>query len=147
MFFLEDANYSLENLKYIAHTVNLVPIKGIVDVLRYNPYALFQIAGNVIMLTPLAFAMLYFKWAKSVKQAILYSFFCTMGIELVQFLQSILGSVFGIGLGRSSDIDDVILNTIGAIVGVGCYFLWRKIEKLFVQTRKIYCICLIFLFC
>ncbi len=136
MFFLDNAHYSLENLKYIVHSVNLIPIKGIIDVLRYNPSALFQITGNVIMLTPFAFAMLYFKWAKSIKQAIWYSFLCTIGIELVQFLQSILGSVFDLGIGRSSDIDDVILNTIGATVGVGCYLLWRKIEKLFSQTRK-----------
>jgi glycopeptide antibiotics resistance protein len=33
-------------------------------------------------------------------------------------------------MGRSSDIDDVILNTIGAVVGVGCYFLWVKIKKI-----------------
>lgn len=136
MFFFGNAHYSLENLKYIAHSVNLVPIKGIIDVLRYNPSALFQITGNAIMLTPFAFAMLYFKWAKSNKLAIWYSFLCAIGIELVQFLQSILASVFDIGRGRSSDIDDVILNTIGAVVGVSCYFLWVKIEKLFSQIRK-----------
>jgi len=129
MFFLENAHYSLENIKYIVHSVNLVPIKGLIDVLHYNPSALFQINGNVIMLTPFAFAMLYFKWAKSIKQAIWYSFLFTIGIELVQLLQSILGSVFEIGIGRSSDIDDVTLNTIGATIGVGCYLLWRKIKK------------------
>jgi glycopeptide antibiotics resistance protein len=136
MFFLEIAHYSLENLKYIVRSVNLVPIKGILDVIHYNPSALFQITGNIIMLTPFTFAMLYFRWAKSIKQAIWYSLFCTIGIELVQFFQSILSSLFGLGMGRSSDIDDVILNTIGAIIGVGCYFLWGKIEKLFNQTRK-----------
>jgi glycopeptide antibiotics resistance protein len=136
MLFFGNAHYSLENLKYIGHSVNLVPIKGITDVLRYNPSALFQITGNAIMLTPFAFAMLYFKWAKSNKQAIWYSFLCTIGIELLQFLQSILASVFDIGRGRSSDVDDVILNTIGAVIGVGCYFLWVKTEKWFSQMRN-----------
>lgn len=88
------------------------------------------------MLTPFAFAMLYFNWVKSNNQAIGYSFFCTIGIEIVQFLQTILGSVFNIGMGRSSDIDDVILNTIGAVVGVCCYFLWIKINKLASQKMK-----------
>ena len=136
MFFLGTAHYSIENLKYIVHSVNLVPIKGIIDVLRYNPSSQFQIYGNIIMLTPLAFAILYFKWAESIKQTIWYSFLCTVGIELVQFLQSIFGLMFEIGIGRSFDIDDVILNTIGAMIGVGCYLLWRRIEKLFSQTRK-----------
>lgn len=135
MFFLENAHYSLKSLRYIVNSVNIIPIKGIIDVLRYNPSASFQIFGNLIMLTPFAFAMLYFKWAKSIKQAIWYSFLCTFGIELVQLLQRILGLVFDIGIGRSFDIDDVILNTIGATIGVGCYLLWRKIEELFLRTR------------
>jgi glycopeptide antibiotics resistance protein len=88
--------------------VNLIPIKGIIEVLHNNPSPLFQIVGNAFMLTP--FALLYFEWAKSNKQAIWYSFLCTVLIEVVQFLQSILGSIFGIGMGRSSDIDDVIFN-------------------------------------
>ncbi|PGY06306.1 hypothetical protein COE25_28195 [Bacillus sp. AFS031507] len=126
----------IKGVKYIVHSVNLLPIKGILDVLHNNPSPLFQIAGNAFMLTPFAFALLYFKWAKSNKQAIWYSFLCTVGIEFVQFLQSILGSMFEIGMGRSSDIDDVILNTIGAVVGVGCYFLWVKIKKLVTQKIK-----------
>lgn len=130
LFFFDNVHYSLKNLKYIVHSVNLLPIKGILDVLHNNPSPLFQIAGNAFMLTPFAFALLYFKWAKSNKQAIWYSFLCTVGIEFIQFLQSILGSMFEIGMGRSSDIDDVILNTIGAVVGVGCYFLWVRIKKL-----------------
>lgn len=136
LFFFDNVHYSLKNLKYIVHSVNLLPIKGILDVLHNNPSPLFQIAGNAFMLTPFAFALLYFKWAKSNKQAIWYSFLCTVGIEFVQFLQSILGSMFEIGMGRSSDIDDVILNTIGAVVGVGCYSLWVKIKKLVTQKIK-----------
>lgn len=135
-FFFDNVHYSIKNLKYIVHSVNLLPLKGILDVLHNNPSPLFQIAGNAFMLTPFAFALLYFKWAKSNKQAILYSFLCTVGIEFVQLLQSTLGSMFEIGMGRSSDIDDVILNTIGAIVGVGCYFLWLKIKKLVGQKMK-----------
>lgn len=75
MFFFDTVHYKLDNLKYIVHSVNLVPIKGIVDVLRYNPSVFFQLIGNAIVLTPFAFAMLYFNWVKSNKQAIGYSFF------------------------------------------------------------------------
>ncbi|MDQ0232627.1 VanZ family protein [Metabacillus malikii] len=134
--YLENAHYSLENLSFIVHSVNLLPIKGMIDVIRYSPDALFQIIGNLIMLTPFAFAMLYFKWANSAKQTILYSFLCTTGIEIVQLVQSMLGTMFDIGMGRSTDIDDVILNTTGAAIGIGCYFLWRKIEQFFSGTKK-----------
>jgi glycopeptide antibiotics resistance protein len=136
LFFVDKLHYSTKNLHFIVHSVNLIPIKGIIEVLHNNPSPLFQIVGNSFMLTPFAFALLYFEWAKSNKQAIWYSFLCTVLIEVVQFLQSILGSIFGIGMGRSSDIDDVILNTLGAVVGVGCYLLWVKIKKLFSQKEK-----------
>lgn len=39
-------------------------------------------------------------------------------------------------MGRSSDIDDVILNTIGAYAGVGCFLLWLKIKKIDSQKIK-----------
>jgi glycopeptide antibiotics resistance protein len=80
--------------------------------------------------------MLYFKWAKSNKQAIVYSLLCSIGIEFVQFFQSIFALVFEMVRGRSSDVDDVILNTLGAVIGVGCYILWAKIETLLRRARK-----------
>lgn len=130
LFFFDQVHFSLTNLKFIVHYVNLIPIKGIFEVLLNNPSPLFQIAGNTLMLIPFAFTLLYFKWANSNKQAIWYSFLCSVGIEFIQFLQSTLSSIFEIGMGRSSDIDDVILNTIGSVVGVGCYFLWVKIKNI-----------------
>ena len=63
-------------------------------------------------------------------------FSLTVLIEFIQFFQSIFGSAFHLGGTRSSDIDDVIINTIGAIAGVCCFFLWTKIEKVFVQKGK-----------
>ncbi|NRD78568.1 VanZ family protein [Bacillus sp. BRMEA1] len=137
LFIFDYVHFTLNNLRSTIHfSVNLIPIKGILDVLHNNPSPLFQIAGNAFMLTPFAFALLYFKWAKKNKQAIWFSFLCTVGIELVQFLQSILSSMFEIGMGRSTDIDDVILNTFGAVVGVGCYYLWVKIKQLVNQKIK-----------
>ncbi|HDX9591313.1 TPA: VanZ family protein [Bacillus pseudomycoides] len=135
--FYSHFQYTVEDIKRVlTHSVNIVPIKGIMDVLQYNPSALYQIFGNGIMLTPLAFAMLYFNWVKSIKQAIWYSFLCTVGIELIQFLQSCAQVLFGIGQGRSTDIDDVILNTMGAVLGTGCYLLWSKIENRFNKKTK-----------
>ncbi len=135
-FYMESVQYSTENLRYIVNSINIIPFKGMIDVFRYSPTASFQIIGNIIMLTPFAFAMLYFKWAKTIKQAIWYSFLCTLGIELIQLLQTISGLTFNIIIGRSFDIDDIILNTLGATIGVGCYLLWKKIEYLFQEIRK-----------
>ena len=133
-FFLDNFRFSIEDIKYVLWKVNVVPIRGVFVELSQAPslnYALYQIVGNTIMLAPLAFSMLYFKWTKSFVQAIWYSFLCTVGIELIQLFQNVMEHVFGIGIGRSTDIDDVILNTIGAILGAGCYYMWKKAVELF----------------
>ncbi|WP_394186196.1 VanZ family protein [Metabacillus halosaccharovorans] len=135
LFFVEDIKYSLENIGYILYSVNLIPIKGIIDVLQYNPSSLFQIIGNIIMLALFTFVMLYFKWASSYKKAIFYSFLCTTGIEFIQFLQNTLSLILNLGIGRSADIDDVILNTLGGFIGIICYVFWRKLED-FLNSRK-----------
>lgn len=137
-FFYSPINLTADDIRgMFVFSVNLIPIKGIIDILQNHPFALYQILGNTFMLTPLTFVMLYFKWIKNIKQAIWYSFLCTVGIELVQFLQTCTVLLFSIGESRGTDIDDVILNTMGAVVGAGCYTLWSKIEKLFSKkTRK-----------
>lgn len=125
-------SFSFENAKDILATVNLIPIKGIFEVITQNISnlnVLYQILGNTIMLAPFAFALLYFEWAKSYKQAIWYSLLYTVSIEFIQFILSIYYIIFEIGLRRSIDIDDVILNTIGAGIGIWCYHLLSIIER------------------
>ncbi|WP_079525039.1 MULTISPECIES: VanZ family protein [Halobacillus] len=127
-------SFSFENAKNVFDTVNLIPIKGIFEVITQNISnlnVLYQVFGNTIMLAPFAFALLYFEWTKSYKQAIWYTLLCTVGIEFIQFVLSLYYSVFEIGLRRSIDIDDVILNTIGAGIGIGGYYLWSIIETQF----------------
>ena len=128
-FFFDFAQYTPKNLSFIFYSVNIVPFKGIMEVISNNPSPAFQIIGNALMLAPLAFALLYFKWVKNSKQAIFYSFLCTILIEIIQFLHNILSSAFSIGMGRSTDIDDILLNTLGAVIGVGCYKLWITLKN------------------
>jgi glycopeptide antibiotics resistance protein len=128
LIFLKDHQITVENLHVLFYTVNPIPFKSIIDELRNLPSTLYQLFGNVIMLVPLAFSMLHFKWVKSYKQAFWYSVLCTVGIELIQFLHNLYFVLFAIGMNRSTDIDDVILNTLGAVIGIGCYYVWSKIE-------------------
>jgi len=125
----------------ITNSVNLIPLSGIVDTLRYSPTALYQIIGNTVMLAPLTFTMLYFKWVPSAKKALWYSFLCTLSIECIQLVQTVLEFLFGLGQARSTDVDDVILNTLGAVIGVICYAVWAKLEERLskkTQTTKVY---------
>lgn len=85
----------------------LAPLQEIRRALRTGyPWLMFMLWGNIGMFLPIGFctALLWRKhhWWKSV----LVGFGCSVTIEFIQFF-----------IGRSTDIDDVILNTAGALLG------------------------------
>lgn len=85
-----------------------------------------QIAGNFIMLLPLGIyvPLLYRKFRKlsGFSAVLLISFLTSVGIEALQLATSY----------RSTDVDDVILNTLGACAG----FLIYQFFKLIIGNRK-----------
>ncbi|WEG14523.1 VanZ family protein [Pullulanibacillus sp. KACC 23026] len=138
VFDFSDMEFSMQNVRYLSHSVNLIPLKGIFEVINNSPSAFYQIIGNIGMLAPFSFSMLYLQGVKSSKQAIVISVACSLGIEVIQFLQSLLVALFldYMGMGRISDIDDVILNTTGAVIGVACYHFFTKMGKIFLSEER-----------
>ncbi|TGA96666.1 VanZ family protein [Sporolactobacillus shoreae] len=104
--------------------VNLVPLNTIIDQFSHYPsadYALKQIFGNIIVLAPLCFFLLYFRRIR-VRHAFLVLFLYSLSIEFLQFLSDLF-----LWQRRAADIDDVILNTLGAAVGIAAYYLFIAI--------------------
>ncbi|MBE1577096.1 VanZ family protein [Amycolatopsis roodepoortensis] len=74
--------------------------------------ALFQLAGNVLLLAPLAvLAPMRFDWAKPVPRIVLAAFAMSVSIECLQVWQ---------GAGRVGSLDDVLCNTAGAALAAWC---------------------------
>lgn len=79
--------------------------------------ALFQLAGNVLLLAPLALlAPVRFDWAKPVPRIVLAAFAVSVSIECLQVWQ---------GAGRVGSLDDVLCNTAGAALAAWCGSRWR----------------------
>ncbi|MGG2025622.1 VanZ family protein [Gottfriedia sp. S16(2024)] len=109
---------------HLGYTNNFVPLKVVVDSIRYGSFsiALKQVGGNIVLFMPLGFALrvLYPKIMKS--KTILVGFTVSLGIEIIQ-------GTTGIFLGynyRSCDIDDILLNTFGTVLGVLVFSLSTK---------------------
>lgn len=89
-------------------------------------WLLFMLLGNIIMFMPIGFfsALLWRKprWWKS----LLIGLGSSVTIEFIQFF-----------IGRSTDIDDVILNTAGALAGFWGFWLLRLLFPTF--TEKFQC--------
>ena len=98
--------------------MNLIPFK---EIFRYNFGSdLFfeNVIGNMALFIPYGiFIAKVFKDCKVIYPLFL-SFIASLAIELTQ-----------LSIGRVFDVDDVILNVIGAVVGYDLYKLFTKIKK------------------
>ena len=103
---------------------NLIPFK---EILRYkvgsaNFYK--QVIGNIVMFIPFGFFASYYTKSKKMSNLILMTFLASLTIEIVQKY-----------IGRSFDIDDIILNVLGGMLGffiyVGLDAISKKMPKFF----------------
>jgi len=79
-----------------------------------------NILGNMLLLFPFGL-LLPILWRKfnNIRNTLLYSFLFSLAVEVIQLLSYYVGN-----MGRSFDIDDIILNTFGAWIG---YIFYRKV--------------------
>ncbi|MDE6751353.1 MAG: VanZ family protein [Eubacterium sp.] len=111
---------------------NFIPFKSTIDsvssFLRNDAWHDFiPVIGNFVMLMPLG--VFYSIYVKNYKMRFLYVFLFSVSIEAMQF---IVGLIIGCNY-RSTDIDDVILNTIGGIIGI---LLFGFVKKIYFKLKK-----------
>ncbi|MGH1283843.1 VanZ family protein [Bacillus toyonensis] len=129
---------SAENL---SRSVNIIPFASIFkdigqigsaydgDVLFMIGLIVRNVGGNVLLLMPLGF-LAPFIWDtyKKIKNTILLGFTISVSIELLQLIESLFS-----GSARITDIDDVICNVLGSIIG---YFIYKITLKLAASFNK-----------
>jgi len=109
----------------LIESINPIPFQTILEFAKKlgnkaNGDAVINLFGNVIMFIPLGFFLpAVFPKARSFKQCMLISLIILCVVELTQ-LVTLLGTM---------DIDDVILNMLGVLMGYGVYRLWKKIKR------------------
>ena len=86
-------------------------------------HALMELVGNMVVLAPLAiYGPALWPSLRSWRRFALVAIGFSVGIELTQLAGSLLeGFTY-----RVTDIDDVILNSSGAVVA---FFIWREMER------------------
>ena len=103
--------------------INFIPLKTIIPYLKGEPsirIAIENLLGNIFAFSPLGFLLpLLFKKCDRLKNIFLISFSISLFIEVLQL-------IFYLG---SCDIDDIILNVLGSLLGLGVYCLFRNFYK------------------
>ena len=112
---LEEMKENNEGLKY-----NFVPFKSIFlivkETVKYRSVGLlcYQVFGNIVLFMPFGLSLLYYlDGDKKFMRILALSFLISVLVEVEQgFLNSIIGINY-----RSVDLDDIILNTFGGVMG------------------------------
>lgn len=96
-------------------TSNFIPFK---EVFRYQLFSerfFRNVVGNLIMFMPYGFFVSYFLKLDQKRQIFLMSLLVSVTIEVTQLI-----------IGRVFDVDDIMLNVCGGMLG---YFVYRLIHK------------------
>jgi glycopeptide antibiotics resistance protein len=109
-------------------SINLIPFYSIKEYIlggsaTIRRFAFSNVVGNIVILIPLGTYLSLFKKDKRVITNLLFIFFVSLSVEITQGL-------LGIG---TSDIDDIILNCFGGLIGILGYkflaFILRDEKK------------------
>lgn len=112
------------NQRTLDRSINLIPFYSIKEYIFSNSatikkFAFGNVVGNIAIFIPLGTYLSFFKNNKRVITNLLFIFIVSLFIEIIQ-------GVLGVG---ASDIDDIILNCFGGLVGVlGYKFLLFKLR-------------------
>lgn len=109
------------------HSLNIIPFYSFTHTwLMGSRKKVTQIIANALMFVPLGAALPAAfpgarKWWKTTVYAALFSF----TVEFVQYF-----------IGRAADIDDLILNTLGGLIGYGMFHILLRLFKNRKNTKK-----------
>ncbi len=100
------------------YTHNFIPLKSIISSFNagFRPM-LYSVVGNIIITMPFGFLITMLRKDKKFLSSLIFIVGFSLLIELLQL-------AIGAGIGywyRNVDVDDLLLNTIGGIIGWGIY--------------------------
>lgn len=95
-----------------------VPFVSLIRILKNSvSYFVYLFVGNLVWFVPLGLLLPVLTGCG--KKVILYSFLLSLVIEICQF-------IFGTGV---TEVEDLILNTLGGAIGYGCLLVLELIAK------------------
>lgn len=113
---------SIGTTKEIGLANNFIPFFVIRELITLYPfsYSMYNIIGNIMLFVPLGFILpIKFKRINNCVRDVLVGFIFSVFVELAQLILPF----------RQTDIDDVMLNTVGTAIGYGLYKLWTKVVR------------------
>lgn len=126
-------------------SVNIIPFREILRQILGMQYSGFSFAfsmellirnvgGNLILLMPIGmFLPALWEKFRHFKGCVIFGVLTSVSIEILQLIENIMG----VGMGRVTDIDDVILNTIGVVAGFLTFKLLYRLYRVYKNKKSI----------
>ena len=98
--------------------VNLVPFAEIIRYEFGSKLFYYNVIGNIILFMPFGYCIADYVKSKNIFPALIISAIVSTTVEFIQ-----------LKIGRSFDIDDIILNVLGGIIGYLLYIAWEAVKS------------------
>ncbi len=110
--------YLLLSTEGASSGMNLMPFREMTRYSIGSKAFFYNVIGNIVLFIPFGYFVSDYLKAKKISHIVLVSTIISLTAELIQFK-----------IGRAFDIDDIILNVIGAIMGFMVYISIRAIKN------------------
>ena len=110
----------IRNFNFRGRSINLTLIIGYIPIFRNSiSRFIYLFVGNLVWFMPFGFFLVFYK-KKSFWKTVFFGFLLSLFIEVMQY-------ILGTGV---SEVDDLILNTLGCIIGavIGLISLHRRLD-------------------
>ena len=104
---------------------NFIPFKEISRYSFGSRLFIKNIVGNMVMFVPYGFFVSYYSKSNNIKNTFLLVLIASLVIEFTQ-----------IAIGRVFDVDDIILNVLGGLIGYLIYKILSKISDIWPKVFK-----------
>lgn len=122
--------YLLLSTEKAASGINLTPFKEMIRYTIGSRAFFYNVIGNIVLFIPFGYFSSSYLKAKKISHIIIPSILISLTAETIQYK-----------IGRAFDVDDIILNVVGAIIGFMAYISIQAMKKhlpKFFQTNFFY---------
>lgn len=110
--------YLLLSTEYAVSGMNFIPFSEMTRYSIGSKAFFYNVIGNIALFVPFGYFVSDYLKAKRIPHILVVSILISLTAELIQFK-----------IGRAFDIDDIILNVIGSIIGFMVYISIRAIKN------------------
>jgi glycopeptide antibiotics resistance protein len=117
--------YMLLSTEKASSGINYIPFKEIFRFPFMSRGFIYNVFGNIALFIPFGYFVSDYLKANKIRHIFVTAFVISLTAEFIQYK-----------IGRTFDVDDILLNVIGAVIGYFGYILIHKIENILPNFLK-----------